>query len=297
LYSTSPSILASEKVSFMTQPASPPDSPSSKTRPLPDNRLGALLREPLSVFFLIGCGLFAVNALVAPEEQSLVISDSEIEARLLLAELDKDAPLSTAEIAELTNEFITQQVLVAEARARGLDEDSRINTLLAEKMLHVLSAEVRQPTPSELREFYTSNLAGYAQPARYSAEEIVLARTDSRALAAVLETESSRIRPLPELRESELGSIFSPAFAREAIAAAPKWSGPFASNRGQHWLRIIETTPSYTPQFDEIKELVRAGWLQQAEAQQERELTEELVESYRIIRAPAPQAAGETAAQ
>ena len=143
-----------------------------------------------------------------------------------------------------------------------------------------------------------SGVAFVASSARgYSAEEIVLARTDSRALAAVLETESSRIRPLPELRESELGSIFSPAFAREAIAAAPKWSGPFASNRGQHWLRIIEMTPSHTPQFDEIKELVRAGWLQQAEAQQERELTEELVESYRIIRAPAPQAAGETAAQ
>jgi hypothetical protein len=281
----------------MTQPASPPDSPSSKTRPLPDNRLGTLLREPLSVFFLIGCGLFAINALVAPEEQSLVISDSEIEARLLLAELDKDAPLSAAEIEEVTDEFITQQVLVAEARARGLDQDSRIDILLAEKMLHVLSAEVRQPTATELQAFYTSNLASYEQPARYSAEEIVLERTDSRALATVLETESSRIRPLPTLRAGELGSIFSPAFAREAIALGPKWSGPFESNRGQHWLRIIETTPSYTPQFDEIKELVRAGWLQQAEAQQELELTEELVKSYRIIRAPAPQAAGETAAQ
>lgn len=274
---------------------SPASSQSPSTKP--GLRFGALLREPLSVFILIGCSLFAINALVAPAGQELVINDSEIEALLLLAELDKDAPLTDAERENVTDEFITQQVLVAEARARGLDQDSRIDALLAEKMLHVLSAEVRQPAENELRTFYSSNLARYTQPASHLAEEIVLERTDSRELPEALDTESSRIRPLPALTQSELGSIFSQALAREAIAKAPEWTGPFTSNRGQHWLRVVESTPSYTPEFDEISELVRAGWLQQAEAQQERELTEALVGSYRITRIPAPHTASEAAAQ
>ncbi len=297
MYSTSTCILTSYTYQHQVCPMPPLNSTSSKANWLNGRPVGAILSEPLSLFTLIGCALFLVNALFAPQERALLISDAEIEALLLLAELDKDAPLTTAEVETVTADYIAQQVLVAEAKVRGLDQDSRINVLLAEKMLHVLSAEVPQPSQTQLEEFYTRNQARYVQPESHRGEEIVLERNDKRELATVLETEPARIRPLPPLKQSELASIFSSAFADTAISAAPQWAGPFDSSRGRHWLRILETAPSYTPQLNEIIELVRADWLRQAEQRQERELTEELIKSYRITHIPSPQSSAEAAAQ
>jgi hypothetical protein len=247
------------------------------------------LQEPLVLFTLIAALLFAISALFSPRDNNVLLIDSdEVEARLFLEELNNGEPLSASERQAITTAYIEEEALVLEALARGLDEDSRIRSLLAQKMLHVMSADIIQPSTSQLTEFYRNNIARYRQSALYEIEELVLARDDSRTADEALAAEPTLARPLPTLSERDLASIFSEEFAAQVVIAGgtaetDDWSGPFLSNRGKHWLRVTASIPETTPKFVEIAERVRLDWIAAEEENQQRLQVKKLVGQYDIV--------------
>ena len=247
------------------------------------------LQEPLVLFALIAALLFGISALFSPGDKNVLLIDSdEVEARLFLEELNSGEPLSASERQAITAAYIEEEALVLEALARGLDKDSRIRSLLAQKMRHVMSADIIQPSSSQLTEFYRNNIARYRQSALYEIEELVLAHDDSRAVEEVLAMEPFLARPLPTLSERDLASIFSEEFAAQAVIAgstgeADVWSGPFLSNRGKHWLRVTASHPETTPEFVEVVERVRLDWIAAEEENQQRLQVKKLVEQYEIV--------------
>jgi hypothetical protein len=139
------------------------------------------LQEPLVLFTLIAALLFGISSLFSPADKNVLLIDSdEVEARLFLEELNSGEPLSESTRQAITAAYIEEEALVLEALARGLDKDARIRSLLAQKMLHIMSADIIQPSTSQLTAFYNDNLARYRQSALYEIEELVLARDDSR---------------------------------------------------------------------------------------------------------------------
>lgn len=247
------------------------------------------LQEPLVLFALIAALLFGTSALFSPGDKNVLLIDSdEVEARLFLEELNSGEPLSASERQAITAGYIEEEALVLEALARGLDKDSRIRSLLAQKMRHVMSADIIQPSSSQLTEFYRNNIARYRQSALYEIEELVLAHDDSRAVEEVLAAEPFLARPLPTLSESDLASIFSEEFAAQVVITgvtgeADDWSGPFLSNRGKHWLRVTASHPETTPEFVEVVERVRLDWIAAEEENQQRLQVKKLVEQYEIV--------------
>ena len=247
------------------------------------------LQEPLVLFTLIAALLFAISALFSPGDNNVLLIDSdEVEARLFLEELNSGEPLSASERQAITTAYIEEEALVLEALARGLDKDSRIRSLLAQKMLHVMSADIIQPSTSQLTEFYRNNIARYRQSALYEIEELVLARDDSRIAEEALAAEPTLARLLPTLSERDLASIFSKEFAAQVVIAGgtaetDDWSGPFLSNRGKHWLRVTASIPETTPKFVEIAERVRLDWIAAEEENQQRLQVKKLVEQYDIV--------------
>ena len=247
------------------------------------------LQEPLVLFTLIAALLFAISALFSPRDNNVLMIDSdEVEARLFLEELNSGEPLSASERQAITTAYIEEEALVLEALARGLDKDSRIRSLLAQKMLHVMSADIIQPSTSQLTEFYRNNIARYRQSALYEIEELVLARDYSRTADEALAAEPTLARPLPTLSERDLASIFSKEFAAQVVIAGgtaetDDWSGPFLSNRGKHWLRVTASIPETTPKFVEIAERVRLDWIAAEEENQQRLQVKKLVEQYDIV--------------
>ena len=247
------------------------------------------LQEPLVLFTLIAALLFAISALFSPRDNNVLLIDSdEVEARLFLEELNSGEPLSASERQAITTAYIEEEALVLEALARGLDKDSRIRSLLAQKMLHVMSADIIQPSTSQLTEFYRNNIARYRQSALYEIEELVLARDDSRTADEALAAEPTLARPLPTLSERDLASIFSEEFAAQVVIAGgtaetDDWSAPFLSNRGKHWLRVTASIPETTPKFVEIAERVRLDWIAAEEENQQRPQVKKLVEQYDIV--------------
>ncbi len=182
-----------------------------------------------------------------------------------------------------------------EAYRLGLQNDARINDILAQKMRHVLSGNVIQPTDEELALFYREQLTRYQQPARLTATELVFSSRDplpetllTQLAAGVSEqeltTDLNRIAGiLPRVTQDDLESIFDSELARQTFTASgSEWTGPYQSNRGQHWLQVQNRFPARTPTLLEIVDQVRLDWI---ELEEESRLEEEiglLRESYDI---------------
>ena len=61
---------------------------------------------------------------------------------------------------EIEETLINDYILVMEAYELGLQNDARINDILAQKMRHVLSGNVIQPTDQQLEDFYQEDFYG-----------------------------------------------------------------------------------------------------------------------------------------
>ena len=214
-----------------------------------------------------------------------------MEARILVTELTQGFPASEQQRKEIEEILISDYILVMEAYELGLQNDARINDILAQKMRHVLSGNVIQPTDSQLNDFYQEYLPRYQQPARITATELVFNTRDplpgsllEQLAGSVgeqdLDTDLNRIAGiLPRVTQDDLESIFDPDIARQAFAVTDAtWVGPYQSNRGQHWLQVDERFPARTPTLEEIVDQVRLDWItleEEALLEQEIELLRE----------------------
>ncbi len=237
--------------------------------------IAKLVAEPLSYFAIIALGLFLFYA-VSQQGQAnrLEIDQREIDARLFLQEIAQGFPLTPQQRQQAVEEFIDEQVLVQEALALGLDKDTRIHTILAQKTRHVLSGDIIQPSETELAEFYEQYASNYQSLPTVSVNELVfnnnqdLPREVIQGLKQGLPGEELLLlaagsdTPLPRVSHTDLANIFSEEFADSVFAAQnDEWVGPFRSNRGQHWLQIYERTASQRPELNDIADLVRLDWI------------------------------------
>lgn len=262
-----------------------------------DSFLHLLIREPTAHFVAIAALIFLSYAFFGSQDENVLELDArEIEARLFLAELSAGRELSEEQEQNVVNNYVEEQVLVAEALAMNLDNDDRIHDILAQKMRHVLSADVIQPSTAELQEFYAANQERYRRPATVTVDELVF---NSREPLddSVLQLLSENAEPQALLNNAvgsaselagathlDLANIFSTSFADEVFAAEPnEWTGPFPSNRGQHWLRIVSRQEAMTPPMEAISERVRLDWIAREEEARLQIQIDELRQQYQIV--------------
>jgi hypothetical protein len=260
-----------------------------------------LLREPTLHFLLIALLAFVAYGLLnAGNDKVLEIDPQELEARLFMQELASGQALSPQQRQLLTAAYIEEQLLVQEALAMNLDNDARIHDILAQKMRHVLSAQVIQPDEQTLLAFHEENIDRYRLPTMLQLDELVL--NSRQAVApeiqqlleagaepeAILELEAGDVAPLNDVSRVDLANIFAAEFADQVFAAETgQWQGPFSSNRGQHWLRIRQRQEARTPPARSILEQLRLDWIaREEEALLAREIAE-LMQQYNIIYATA----------
>ncbi|MFM1897001.1 MAG: hypothetical protein RLZZ385_2075 [Pseudomonadota bacterium] len=254
------------------------------------------LREPTLHFLLLAGLLFLVYGLRSREAaDTLQIDWQEVQARMVMEELNRGAPLSAEERRQLEQTVLDDHILVLEAKAQGLDNDPRINDMLAQKMRHVLSGEISQPSVDELQAYYQNNRNTYAVPASVTVEELVFSSREplpesvqtqlqgGTPLADIATESPSSKGVLPRVTQRDLASIFDDEFAFLAFyAPAGTWAGPFLSNRGQHWLRVTEQHPATVHPFEQIQDLVRMDWITAKEDERLRLELDRLAEKYAI---------------
>ena len=245
----------------------------------PHSLPGRILREPTLHFFLVAALIFAVYALrQGGDRQVLEIKQSEIDARVFMQELASGEPVTDEQRDLITSLYIEEQILVQEALKMGLDNDARIHDMLAQKMRHVLSGEIIQPTDAELAAYFDRNRQRYTTPPTVTTDELVFNNRDeldqqvqsmlasAEAAEDMLRIEPGSISMLRNANQLDLRNIFSEEFGNRVFAADPgQWIGPYLSNRGQHWLRIIERNAATEPVLEEIIDRVRLDWIAEEE--------------------------------
>ena len=255
-----------------------------------------LMREPLMHFFLMALIIFALYGLGNRTQTVLLeLDQADIDGRLFMQEMANGQALSPEQREYFTAAFVEEQILVQEALKIGLDDDARIHDILAQKMRHVLSGDIIQPSEAELEAFYQANLERYRTLPTLDIDEIVFNSRENlpsgllAQLAAGAEAESmlslspGNLDPLPNVNRLDLSNIFDETFAEQVFnAEIGPWKGPFLSNRGQHWLQVKSRTESVLPSLGEIRDRVRLEWIAMEEDLRLQTEIERLLEQYTI---------------
>jgi hypothetical protein len=233
------------------------------------------LREPTVHFAILAVLLFAAGAVAKSLQRPVVDIDPRfVELRVRQLERAKGAALDPAERQQAEAAYVEEQILAAEARARGLDDDERIRALLHQKMLHVLAGDVPPPTDAELTAYFEQHRDRYARRPTVTVEDVVVAEPP-RAMLRPARLDDGPIEPPPGARrsvltrvtEGELAWAFGDETAARVMGAAVgSWTGPHASATGEHWFRVIERSiGTDAPSLDAIRDQVRYDWMAQAE--------------------------------
>jgi hypothetical protein len=255
-----------------------------------------LLHEPTFHFLVIALAIFALYWWSDRSNENLLeIDQREIDARIFMQELNSGEPLSEQQRDFITSSFVEEQILVREALALGLDNDARIHDLLAQKMRHVLSGDIIQPSDEELENYYLRYLDRYRVPPMVDLEEMVLDRREplpadvlnmlesGSGSTDVLAQQRGDAAPLANVSEQDLRNIFDADFANRVFGATGgEWVGPFISNRGQHWLRVTSRNPERLPTLDEIRDRVRLEWITEEEEARLQDAIDELWSKYSV---------------
>jgi len=259
--------------------------------------LQKLMGEPTVHFLFIALFIFSLYAITQSGNENLLeIDQREIDARIFMQELSRGEELSLEQRELVTAFYIEEQILVREALSMELDNDERIHDILAQKMRHVLSGNIIQPTDAELREYFQENSTRFETPASLTLDELVFDSRDPLAdsivaalrqgadSATLLSMSQGTVAPLPNVNSVDLANIFEQEFADRVLAAdLNQWQGPYVSNRGQHWLRVIEHTPAGIPALDEIADLVRLEWISTEEESRLQQEVGKLWNEYTIV--------------
>ena len=256
-----------------------------------------LVQEPTVHFFLMAVVIFVIYAISQTNRENLLeVDQREIDARVFIQEMTTGQPLNDEQRQFIASNYVEEQILVREAIALGLDNDARVHDMLAQKMRHVLSGDVIQPAADDLNSYYEENLERYRTLPLVSVNELVLNTQDelSTEVQAFLDSGSDAEMilaatagdeaPLPNVNRIDLANIFSPEFSEQVFnAESESWVGPYSSNRGQHWLKIIERSEANLPPLNEITDRVRLDWIAEEEEILLQQEVDKLWDQYTII--------------
>jgi hypothetical protein len=247
-----------------------------------------ILRDPLTIFLLIGGGIFLLYSKVRPEEASAETNPNRIEItsdiqNMLISEWSArwNRPPTPEEFKGLIDSHIKEEILFREATKLGLDQsDTIIRRRLAQKMEFLTAdiADLEEVSEESLQEYYQENVDNYRVEPEVGFRHLYFS-TDQRKEAASDDAEAL----LPALNDGSLTfeqaiektdrTLLSPEFSTTAISligrqfgtefsaaiaeAKPgEWFGPVPSGYGIHLVKVIERKDGKLPDLGSIREEV-----------------------------------------
>ncbi len=258
--------------------------------------LARVMREPLTYFVGLAILLFAFAELAERVGADVVeIDRRDVEARILQMERAQGSALTDDERRRAELGYIDEVILAREANLRGLDDDVRIRAILSQKMLHLISMDLPQPSDAELRAFFEENEAGYATPASVTVDQLLAPRGggntelapppstgDIEALAA---EDGFEHTVLNGVTLNELSIAFGAETANLIFGAeGDRWVGPHQTEGGALWFRVTgRVGAGPAPPFESLIGQVRFDWMTKYEEPYLQSRVEALRERYRVL--------------
>ena len=271
--------------------------------------LRRLLKEPLVHFLALALVVFAVYGVIntseAEKPDRIVITGPKIEQIAGLFAKAWQRPPTVAELKDLIDDYVKEEILVREALALGLDKDDTVirrRLRLKMEFLSDAESEALSPTDAELEAYLRANPGKfeidpmiafrqiYLNPQRRGGKldqdaasiiEVLLsgARTDPSALG------DSTLLPseLPVTSKTSISQIFGREFADALRNATPgQWTGPVKSAFGFHIVRVTEYKTGRFPALNEVRDAVAREWANDKRKVRQDARFNELLKRYQV---------------
>jgi peptidyl-prolyl cis-trans isomerase C len=236
-------------------------------------------RDPLIHFLLIGAVLFAVLTWrggedASPGERIVIPEERILQLRQAASVLQGREP-TQAELAQLVEPAIREEVYYREALALGLDDnDDEVRRRLIEKVQY-LTEDLADPEPAteqDLIEFFASAPERFRIPELVTFDQVffspsVRGETLADDVAAGLEALRSGAAPADvgdgtplqerfvDAPRERVEVLFGTKMTEAIFELAPgQWFGPYGSDFGQHLVRVVAHTAAREPPFDEVRD-------------------------------------------
>jgi peptidyl-prolyl cis-trans isomerase C len=235
-----------------------------------------LLKDPLVHFLLIGAALFAVSAwrgeMIRAGRERITITAERVSKARDTAALAQGSELSPAELNDLIESMVREEVLYREALTLGLDKnDDEVRRRLVDKM-NYLTRDLADPasSPDELRAFYTASPELFTIPPLVSFDQVFFSpnergdKLEAEAAAGLVALRAGKPpdqvgdhTPLRAAYDAaprdQIRVLFGDQMAEALFTAPPgDWAGPYRSDFGVHLVRLRSRTEVRLPPYDEI---------------------------------------------
>lgn len=242
------------------------------------------MRDPMVSFLLIGAAIFAIDFVLRRQaetaaEREIVVTQALVTRHTEAWIAQAGHPPSDVELGALIEAHIREEILVREARARGLDDhDAVIRRRLAQKLSFLLEddAGTLEPSAADLRAYFDAHSERYAAPATVSLSHVYFglgrgATAANEAAQRVLDELSAAPGadelaaragdpfPLPRNLSAQTQADLEAQFGREFAAAVWElpdrgWHGPLRSPFGAHLVRLSGRSPAVAPAFAGVQD-------------------------------------------
>ena len=143
--------------------------------------LKSLFKEPLLHFLMIGAMLFAVYALLGGAGRAakprLVVTGGQIDQLAAAYAKAWRRPPTDGELKGLLDDWLTEEIVVREALAKGLDRNDPVIRRRLRQKFDVMAEEqgsAANPTDADLRTYLIAHADRFATPMLMSFQQIVL---------------------------------------------------------------------------------------------------------------------------
>jgi len=285
--------------------------------------LKSLVKEPLLHFLAIGAALFLLFEFAGSGSGStsnrIVITPGQIEYLATAYAKTWQRPPGEAELKNLIDEWVREEIAVREAMANGLDRDDTVIRRRLRQKIEFLaedSAELAPPTEQEMQAWLTAHSEALRVEPRVALRQVYLnrqrrgaaAQADASAILAKLNAAGPAARidqlgdatmlpqefdlaPLPDLDR-----VFGAGFARRIEALSPgSWAGPIESSYGLHLVLVRERVDGAMPSLASVRPLIERELIADRRKKQLAAMYERLLAKYTVVvesRAPASAASG-----
>ncbi|WP_338733551.1 peptidylprolyl isomerase [Mangrovimonas cancribranchiae] len=266
-----------------------------------------LLKEPLLHFFVLGALLFAIYNLVnkSTDEEEIIVDNADIEHMAELWRMQWQRPPTAEELEGLIDKYISQEVLYREALKMNLDHnDEIVKRRLAQKMEFLgqdLTGLVAPASEENLKAFFNKHKDKYATPYKYSLYQVVFTSDNhanpTKKAKAVLKDFSST-SPLEMKTQGDhfpldfaltdtdafyLNREFGEQFTKQLeTLTTGQWVGPVSSGFGKHLVYIESKTEPTTPDFKDVKSVVKRDYEYKMEQESQETILKTLKNNYKV---------------
>lgn len=236
--------------------------------------LNRILRDPLLWFCLLGGGCFVLYALFGVERTPVVVGEPVKQLLSEEFELLHGRPPEAEELAELVRVHVADEILFHEAIDRGLlINDPKTRQRMVEKMRFMLGGVPDEPEEEDLLDFYSTHYEWYTSERRLSFRHVFFEQplADADAVATLTALNAGRTvegddfwvgSEFDEFSESMLRGMLGNEFVNQVFASGKEaWTGPYASTRGVHFVRLLDVSEPALIPYVEIRTQVARDWI------------------------------------